>query len=352
VRDASARLRRASLPALLGLAILFPGLALGSEAREVSARLGPVTATVTLEPEEPVIGDPMKLTIVAVAEEGVEVLMPEFGEALDRFSIVDFVPRESVDPEGRTVLSQRYTLQAPASGEHTLPSLLIEFVDRRPGHDPTPEDQDAYELLTDSLDFAVQSVVPDSATADLSPPMGKLGALGGRARSPWPIALVVGLALMAGAPFAYRAWLGYRERRDIRSAYEIARGELDALLAGPRPGPEMSERIDAFFVALSGIVRRYLERRFALRAPELTTERFLEFVSASPDLTEAHQELLRDFLRQSDLVKFAHVVPSREAIEEAITFAGRFLDETRDDVPPSLPPDAPADAGAPGTVGA
>lgn len=316
--------------ALLGAVLGVAGVRV-SEAREVTARLGPVTATVTLEPDEPVIGDPMKLVIEAVAEDGVEVLMPAFGEALDRFSIVDFVPRESVDDAGRSVLSQRYTLSAPASGEHTLPSILIEFVDRRPGHDPTPDDQDAYELLTETIEFEVQSVVPDSATADLSPPMGALGMLGAPGRPVWPILAAAGLVLLGAAPFAYRAWLRHLERRDVRSAYEMARAELQALLAGPRPSPEIPERVDAFFVELSGIVRRYLERRFALRAPELTTERFLEFVSGSPDLTESHQALLRDFLRQSDLVKFAHLIPSRESIGEAIAFAGRFLDETRDD---------------------
>jgi len=89
--------------------------------------------------------------------------------------------------------------------------------------------------------------------------------------------------------------------------------------------------VDTFFVELSGIVRRYLERRFQLRSPELTTERFLEQVSGSPDLSDAHQVLLRDFLRQSDLVKFAHVIPEPRDIENAIDAVTSFVEETRDD---------------------
>ena len=53
---------------------------------------------------------------------------------------------------------------------------------------------------------------------------------------------------------------------------------------------------------LSDVVRTYLENRFDMRAPELTTEEFLESVSDSPDLTRDHQTLLRQFLRQADLV--------------------------------------------------
>ncbi len=295
-------------------------------ALETTAEFGPVAARVRLEPDSPVIGDPMTLLIEVIAEDGVEVLMPEFGEALDRFSIMDFAPREQLDDQGRTLFSQRYTLRAPISGSHTLPSILIEFVDRRPGRDPAPEGQDAYELLTEPMAFEVASLVPDAASADLSPPMGELAPLGSRVTSPWRWLLGLALLAIAVSPFVYRFWLRWRERRSVRSAYEVARSELDALLAARRPRPEQA---NPFFVELSGIVRRYLERRFAVRSPELTTERFLELVSGSPDLTKAHQDLLRDFLRQSDLVKFAHHIPSPKAIDEAIDAAARFLEETR-----------------------
>jgi hypothetical protein len=43
--------------------------------------------------------------------------------------------------------------------------------------------------------------------------------------------------------------------------------------------------------------------------------------------------LLRDFLRQADLVKFAGVQPSSEDIEQSINAARRFMDETRENAP-------------------
>lgn len=321
-----------TLCALVMLA-LAPALA---TALEEQTQLGPVTVLIRLEPEEPVIGDPMTLTIEALAEENIEVLMPEFGEALERYTIIDFVPREKLDPDGRTRFSQRYTLQSPRSGEHTLPAVLVEFVDRRPGHDPAPEGLDAYELLTEPLTFEVASVVLDASDLELSPPMGALSARGGVASNPWLWLAGIVLVLLGAAPFAYAAWQRLQSRAAVRSAYELARSELDALLAGPRP---TGDRIDEFIVELSGIMRRYLERRFQLRSPELTTERFLEVVSGSPDLGDAHQVFLRDFLRQSDLVKFAHVIPDAKAIQEAIDAVANFVEETREqhelDQPPS-----------------
>ncbi len=72
--------------------LLFLAAMLGAVIERVEQR-GPVTATVRLEPDQPLIGDPVQLTIEVIAEENVEVLMPEFGEALDRYTILDFVPR-------------------------------------------------------------------------------------------------------------------------------------------------------------------------------------------------------------------------------------------------------------------
>ena len=87
--------------------------------------------------------------------------------------------------------------------------------------------------------------------------------------------------------------------------------------------------MDAFFVRLSGVIRRYLEDRFALRSPELTTEEFLDELAVSPDLLRSHQEVLRDFLRRADLVKFAHYLPTSSDVEDSLDTARRFLEATR-----------------------
>lgn len=300
------------------------------EAIEKHFESGPVKATVRLEPEKPLVGDTVTLTITVTAEKDVELLMPEFGEALERFSIVDFAPRQSIDDEGRTVAVQTYRLQPPASGRQTIPPILIEYVDRRPGQREAPQGYDAYELLTERLDFEVQSVIPKDAEADLKPPLGKLGPREAPPAPRWPW-VVAGLVVLAAAcPFAVRAYFAWRRKARQRSAYEIARARLQRLLDAPQP---TAEQIDAFYVELSGIVRKYLEDRFELRAPELTTEEFLASVGESPELTPEHQALLREFLRQADLVKFAGVQPSDEDIERSIEAAWWFLEETRENAP-------------------
>jgi hypothetical protein len=322
---------RFRLPCLsLALALLIAATARADEAIEKEIRSGPVKATIRLEPREPLIGDAVTLTITVIAEKDVELLMPEFGEALERFAIVDFVPRQSIDDEGRTVAVQKYRLQPPASGKQVVPPILIEYVDRRPGQREAPEGYDAYELLTDRLEFEVQSVVPKNAGANLKPPLGKLDPRQPPPAPRWPWMVAALIVLAATAPLAVKAFLAWRRWARRRSAYDIARARLNRLLARPRP---TAEQIDAFYVELSGIVRRYLEDRFELRAPELTTEEFLAAVGDAPDLSRDHQTLLREFLRQADLVKFAGVQPEDEDVDSSIVAARRFLEETRENAP-------------------
>ena len=314
--------------ALLLLLLVMPASAAFAEgALEATSESGPVQVTIRIEPAEPIIGDPILFEIEARAEPGVELLMPAFGEALDRFRVVEFAPSEEIDEAGGTVARQRYTLQSSRSGPQSMPPLLVEFVDRRPGRDPAPEGADAYEVLTERIDFRVSSVLGEGVPEDLRPVLGALPPRRAPGGPLWVYGLGAAFLLAAGAPFALRAFRARLARERRRSAYEIARAELDSILGGPRPD---AKSVDAFFVKLSFVVRRYLEDRFGLRSPELTTEEFLDELSRSPDLVRSQRELLTEFLRGADLVKFAGHVPDADAVQAAIDAASHFLEETRE----------------------
>lgn len=307
-----------------------PALAAPPESLERVSERGPVKVRVALEPARPVIGDSLTLTLEVEAEQGVELIMPEFGQSLDRFSIRDFVPRSAVAESGRTRAIQRYTLSAPMSGSQYIPPIAVEFVDRRPGMRSAPDGEDAYEILTERLDFEVASVLPEAAGAALKPPLDELQPREVRRPAlawPWLLALVVLLAVAALTGLRY--WLAWRTRARRQSAYAIAVARLDALMARPRPAE--APAVDAFFVELSDLVRHYLEDRFGLHAPELTTEEFLEVATGSPDLGAAHQRFLQDFLRRADQVKFARHMPDADYMEQVLHAARRFLDQTRAD---------------------
>ncbi len=324
-----------SLSTLLLLLLMMSCCVWADEAsagRTVRSESGPVQVQVTLTPAEPVIGDEITLLVSVTSAADVEVLMPEFGEALDRYTILDFVPRQTVAADGGTINEQRYTLQPWQSGNQMIPPILVEFVDRRPGQQEAPDDLDAYEILTDRIDFTVQSVMPAGAAAEMRPPLGVLEPQAD-ADAAWSALQWVLFILLAAVALA-AVFVSSRRlrRRVIRiNAWQRARRQLDRLLQ--QADPSTPDQVAEFFVAISRIVRRYLEDRFGLRAPDLTTEEFLELAASAHNLSREHQELLQDFLRQADLVKFAGISASSTEVQRSSQLALRFLDETRENAP-------------------
>ncbi len=314
--------------AALALALVGSSEALAAEAIEQTAERGPVIVILRIEPAEPIIGDIVTLELEVRAEPDVELLMPEFGEALGRFEIIDFAPHEEIDDTGTTIARQTYRLQPARSGRQTIPPLRVEFVDRREGHKLAPEGEDAYELMTDRVVLEVGSVLPAEARLELREAHGRLGPRRDALGPWWAWALGAVALLAAASPLLLRLTRSALAQRRQTSAYEIARSELDALLYAGRPARDRKST-DAFYVKLSRIVRRYLEGRFELHSPEQTTEEFLTEMGRSPDLARSHQQLLREFLQHADLVKFAAHLPSEDDVGAQIHAAQNFLEETR-----------------------
>jgi len=291
-----------------------------------TTEVGPVKAVVSLGPSAPKLGDALRLTLVVEADSGVTVEMPAFGEALGRFSIVEFAPRIATTAGGKTVQSQRYTLQPPMSGRQRVPPLRIEFVDERPDKLPESGEAEVRELLTEELSIEILSVVGEEGALldELRPPRGPLQELQTGVMRYWPWLALVAVAL--GLTLAWRWWQDRASVRRRLSAYDIAVDRLDRLEARGLP---TADQADEWYVELSSIVRRYLEDRHGVRAPELTTEEFLRTAGESAELSSGHRQLLTKFLEQCDRVKFAAYVPDESESREAFDAARRFLSETR-----------------------
>jgi hypothetical protein len=312
--------RRAAGPGGTGAAPAGPAI-------ERTARSGPVTVTVRVSPEKPTLGDPVTLELIVEAEAGVEVRLPDFGEALGRFTILDFAPSRQTTAAGGTRAVQRYTLRPPMSGQQKIPGLLVEFDDRRPGQ-PDAGPGGGGELTSEDITLDVQSIDAEGALAGkLRPPRGPLPEeIPTLARSSrlWIGIGAAAALLIAGAALAWVVLA--RRRRRGPTAFAVAEGRLAALEARGFPS---AAQVDPWYVELSDIVRRYLEERFAVRAPELTTEEFLREVGRSEALAPPHRVLLGSFLERCDRVKFAGYQPAEGESREALQAARRFLLETR-----------------------
>lgn len=147
-------------------------------------------------------------------------------------------------------------------------------------------------------------------------------------RAAWIAGLVL-LLLAVGIWFARRQRIAPPPPTTVAVPPHIkALRELQRLRTAAR---REEAEIDAFYVATSDVLRRYLEERFGLHAPERTTEEFLLEVEAGGPLSVAQCRELRRFLDQCDLVKFAAQRPDESVHLATLGAAERLVEETRAD---------------------
>ena len=111
---------------------------------------------------------------------------------------------------------------------------------------------------------------------------------------------------------------------------EIALQELERLLADDLL---VRGEIHVFHLRISDILRRYIENRFGLKAPERTTEEFLTELSQARSenaLLGRHKILLAGFLTQCDLVKFAKHEPTIAESEKTVVICRDFIEKTKE----------------------
>jgi hypothetical protein len=278
-----------------------------------------VTVQAVATPDSATIGTRIRYEVTVSAPPGIEIVVAQPAERIGDLDILDFgtePPTPTAD--GRVVFKRWWQLVAWTPGHHLLPSPQVGW--RPPGGELADAPRDDVGVTVESL----LARAPEGADLrDVKPPLP--------IPIDWRPYYWIGgalLAVLALAALAYR--LLARPRRAAPAAPPpppdvVALAALDALRA-----QALVERgaFKDFYSALTDVVRRYLEDRFHVRAPEMTTEEFLVATARDGRLAPAHRRLLGEFLTESDLVKFARHQPTIADSERAFTAARRFVEET------------------------
>jgi hypothetical protein len=128
--------------------------------------------------------------------------------------------------------------------------------------------------------------------------------------------------------FAHRSRLGYVALVEIIPAHEWARAQIAALIAADLIARGL---VQEFYYRISAVVRGYIERRFDVSAPEMTTEEFLAAAARDRRFDAAATLELRRFLTACDLVKYARHHPVTGEWDELLKTASDFVERTRED---------------------
>ena len=263
------------------------------------------------------IGDHITYTITVKAAKDVNVELPKIEAVLGKLTVKDVSYKESVS-FGKKTMIQRIILTTYEPGKYTIPRLAVKY---------KKKDQDKWsEAQTSEAAIEVKSVLEGAKGVldirDIKGPVDK------RARASRIMITAAVLAVLA-----LLAWALARVIRKKRSEQELPKPPhviaYEALEALARMDLIRQGKIKEYYIALSDIVRHYLENRFDLRAPEMTTEEFLINAKENEDLTREQKDLLKDFMSNCDLVKFAKYGPTQDETESATASARRLVDQTK-----------------------
>jgi len=192
------------------------------------------------------------------------------------------------------------------------------------------------EIATAPIPLRVVSLLPkDQDQQKLADVRGPVGLSLGRAFWIGLVALILLLGALAW-------WIVSRRRRTLPEAAapvvalepdDEARRALDALVASGRIA---RGEYRPFYIELTAIAKRYLERRLGAPIVEMTTAETLAHLRATP-AAEDQATVMRDLTGAADQIKFAKGLGLLEESERHLAATRRMVDELERRLRPVVP---------------
>ena len=301
---------------------------------------------VTSKPDTSVIliGDQTGFTVTANIPAGVSVSLSGAADTLSgKIVILRRNPRDTtVSTDGTMTLTDRYLITSFDSGSYTIPPFFAEVAS-------------GDSLLRYFSDYSFLDVVRTDAALqdttdvifDIVPPRGAPVTF--REALPWiVIALIAAVIIWLLARFLPRNPLKrlVRPPAPPEPAHVVALRELRALRQD-----ELWQKgeVKEYYSRLSDILRRYIDGRYSISSPELTTDETVRMLQKAAVTTTGQMTLVKELLSLSDMVKFAKYLPDSAVHETSIDGAMKFVEETR--LPDIMPEENHGETGEPGKKG-
>lgn len=134
--------------------------------------------------------------------------------------------------------------------------------------------------------------------------------------------IFLGFLIAAAAVWLLIRYVARRVKEHKMTPVERAWVELERLIKKKLP---QSGKFKDFYVELTLVVRRYIQRKHGLKAPHLTTEEFFAEVEKVPSFPKNAIAGLMEFLNAADMIKFAGVKATLELADDAANSARAYI---------------------------
>ncbi|KPJ49420.1 MAG: hypothetical protein AMJ41_03050 [candidate division Zixibacteria bacterium DG_27] len=265
------------------------------------------------------IGDRVLYTLEIIHESSIELLPLNLGANLGAFEVKDYKTYpEKKSKRGQIVNKSEYVITTFTTGEYVIPPLEIGYL---------TADSVEHSIKSEPLTIMVESVV---ATAEDTTDIRGLKPQASVPAGYLPYIIIAAVLLLLGGGIWYWRYRKLHPKPKEEEAEPPIPPWEEALLALSEL--ESSDllatgQVKFYYLRLSEIVKRYLERRFPIAAVDMTTYEIKQNMRKARFESWLY-ERSRDFLESADLVKFAKYIPSSEEIENDFASARYIVEET------------------------
>ena len=143
-------------------------------------------------------------------------------------------------------------------------------------------------------------------------------------------AWLLGIAVIAAAIFSYLKWVkkGINPLKPIKKRLPPYEEAMQALAKLKESNLWQSGQEKEYFTQLTDILRVYIDRRFNIKAVELTSSQIMEKIKQNKEAHIANDQL-NNVLEVADFVKFANMHTLADDNEIAFQRAVNFVEQTK-----------------------
>jgi hypothetical protein len=325
------------------------------------------------------VGDQVEYILDIKADRATVLGMPDFGEVVsnadrekirrnistyktydeDRLEIVKDYPIDTISEDGRTLhLRKRYRLAAMETGALNLQPAVLYF----PKNSEQPDTLYAdYKLTLNVASYAELDTLNFMSNNAFAAP-GAMSAQGAMVdttlvnqlvkregimemqdmpfideelepkpeKSYWMVVAIIAAVILLGV-IAYFVWRHLRRRGVVGNAEVLLPPHIEANKALEELHHRklwQNGKYNLYYTLLTDILRRYISRRWDIRAMEYTSDEIMAALRGCEMSVDSRANLSTIF-RTADMAKFAKAEPDDELNEECYTMAYYFVENTK-----------------------
>lgn len=281
--------------------------------------LGRVEVVLAFDPPVVRLDRDTLLTIRMTSPTNVVVKLPAIDSRVKGFAVSGSYDSPATLAGGQTVRTRNIRLTPQIAGEYRVAPMAVTWKDPGSGLEQW--------FPTKPVVLASEALQKEAPGKDIAAVLGPVWIYPGLKGVLGYAMMVVGLGALG-----YLLWRVFRKlRRAVQlrrmSPRERALFELAELMARDLVG---HNRVKDFYFELTLIVRAYIERAHAIRAPEQTTEEFLAAVTSDARFSRDVVKRLHDFMQAADLVKYAGHRPDPASVTTATSTARNYIETDAD----------------------